>query len=75
MALFQQMEYYIYGQIKCLAPVPEFTPAMYPFYFVTAVRKFFFFLDPNKRGRSDALQSHLVCQLLFVFFSGLACPF
>jgi hypothetical protein len=45
-----------------------------PFYVCTAVRKFFFFLDPNKSGRVkilDVLCSGLIDDLLDVRLSAI----
>ncbi|GBG30910.1 Serine/threonine-protein phosphatase 2A regulatory subunit B'' subunit gamma [Hondaea fermentalgiana] len=47
----QDLENYIYELIPSLEALEDLQENFYPFYVFTAVRKFFFFLDPRKMGR------------------------
>ncbi len=59
----QDLENYVYDQLACLQPLSTLDRDFYPYYVFTAVRKFFFFLDTNRRGKlwiSDLLQSSVM---------------
>ena len=47
----QDLENYIYELIPQLPALSELEENFYPFYVFTATRKFFFFLDPKRRGK------------------------
>ena len=45
------MENYFYDLIPTLPALTKLPEHFYPFYVCGAVRKFFFFLDPQRRGK------------------------
>ena len=52
----QDLESYIYDLIPQLPALRDLEENFYPFYVFTAVRKFFFFLDPKRRGQLGRLK-------------------
>lgn len=60
------MENYIFELIPTFAQLQKLQENFFPFYVITAVRKFFFFLDPKKTGRiyiKDMLTSPILAEL------------
>lgn len=60
------LENYIFQLIPQLPQLRSLQQSFYPFYVFTAVRKFFFFLDPRRTGRiyiRDLLASPILAQL------------
>jgi serine/threonine-protein phosphatase 2A regulatory subunit B'' len=49
----KDMENFVFELIPTLPQLQSLQEEFYPFYVFTAVRKFFFFLDPMKKGRID----------------------
>merc|ERR1712070_1149321 len=47
----KDMENFVFELIPTLPQLADLQEEFYPFYVFTAVRKFFFFLDPMKKGR------------------------
>ncbi len=67
--ILQQLESYITELIPTLVQLSGMDASFIQFYVCTAVRKFFFFLDPNKTGRCkilDILTSGFIDELLDV---------
>ena len=61
------LDNYVLEQIPTLPCLQSLEPSFYPFYVCTAVRKFFFFLDPNKKGRIR-IKSLITSSMLNEFF-------
>ena len=62
----KDVENYIFELIPTLPRLGQLQEDFYPFYVFTAVRKFFFYLDPKKTGRisiRDILQSPILLEL------------
>lgn len=62
----KDMENFIFELIPTLPQLNSLQEEFYPFYVFTAVRKFFFFLDPKKTGRvriRDLLSSPIIIEL------------
>lgn len=62
----KDMENFIFEMIPTLPQLNSLTEEFYPFYVFTAVRKFFFFLDPKRTGRvriRDLLSSQILPEL------------
>ena len=65
----QDLENYVYELIPTLEPLVDLQENFYPFYVFTAVRKFFFFLDPRRTCKisiKDMLTSPVLEELLFL---------
>ena len=63
----QDLENYLYELIPSLPSLSGLQENFYPFYVFTAVRKFFFFLDPRRTGKVrvvDVLESPILAELL-----------
>ena len=60
---FQDLENYILELIPTLPQLSGLERTFYSFYVCTAVRKFFFFLDPLRTGRIK-IQDILACSFL-----------
>jgi len=63
----QDFENYIYELIPGLEALQDLQENFYPFYVFTAVRKFFFFLDPKRTGRvliDEIVASSILQELL-----------
>ena len=63
----QDLENYLYELIPSLPSLSGLQEKFYPFYVFTAVRKFFFFLDPRRTGKVrvvDVLDSPILAELL-----------
>merc|ERR1711988_294673 len=62
----KDMENFIFELIPTLPQLNQLQEEFYPFYVFTAVRKFFFFLDPKRTGRihiRDLLSSQILPEL------------
>jgi serine/threonine-protein phosphatase 2A regulatory subunit B'' len=62
----KDLENYIFELIPTFAQLQKLQENFFPFYVITAVRKFFFFLDPKKTGRiyiKDMLTSPILAEL------------
>merc|ERR1719277_1611089 len=62
----KDMENFIFELIPTLPQLSTLQEEFYPFYVFTAVRKFFFFLDPKRTGRvriRDLLSSQIIIEL------------
>eukprot|EP00416_Gambierdiscus_australes_P035577 CAMPEP_0171099516 /NCGR_PEP_ID=MMETSP0766_2-20121228/51775_1 /TAXON_ID=439317 /ORGANISM="Gambierdiscus australes, Strain CAWD 149" /LENGTH=462 /DNA_ID=CAMNT_0011559161 /DNA_START=106 /DNA_END=1494 /DNA_ORIENTATION=- len=62
----KDMENFIFELIATLPQLKSLQEEFYPFYVFTAVRKFFFFLDPKRTGRlriKDLLSSQIIFEL------------
>jgi Ca2+-binding EF-hand superfamily protein len=62
----KDMENFVFELIPTLPQLSSLREEFYPFYVFTAVRKFFFFLDPKRTGRihiKDLLSSNLLSEL------------
>jgi len=62
----KDLENYIFELIPTFAQSQNLQDNFYPFYVITAVRKFFFFLDPNRTGKifiKDILTSPILAEL------------
>mmetsp|Transcript_46774 Transcript_46774/g.123619 ORF Transcript_46774/g.123619 Transcript_46774/m.123619 type:complete len:493 (+) Transcript_46774:90-1568(+) len=62
----KDMENFIFELIPTLPQLNSLQEEFYPFYVFTAVRKFFFFLDPKRTGRvriRDLLSSPIIIEL------------
>jgi len=62
----KDMENFIFELIPTLPQLASLHEEFYPFYVFTAVRKFFFFLDPKRTGRvriRDLLSSPIIIEL------------
>eukprot|EP00397_Hematodinium_sp_SG-2012_P020602 GEMP01021237.1.p1 GENE.GEMP01021237.1~~GEMP01021237.1.p1 ORF type:complete len:481 (+),score=103.52 GEMP01021237.1:142-1584(+) len=62
----KDMENFIFELIPTLPQLRSLQEEFYPFYVFTAVRKFFFFLDPHRSGRifiADLLSSSILPEL------------
>lgn len=62
----KDLENYIFELIPIFAQLQNQQENFYPFYVITAVRKFFFFLDPKRTGRiyiKDMLTSPILAEL------------
>ena len=62
----KDLENYIFELIPTFAQLQNLQENFYPFYVITAVRKFFFFLDPKRNGRiyiRDMLTSPILAEL------------
>eukprot|EP00931_Biecheleriopsis_adriatica_P110746 TRINITY_DN85040_c0_g1_i1.p1 TRINITY_DN85040_c0_g1~~TRINITY_DN85040_c0_g1_i1.p1 ORF type:complete len:473 (+),score=137.82 TRINITY_DN85040_c0_g1_i1:113-1531(+) len=62
----KDMENFIFEMIPTLPQLNSLQEEFYPFYVFTAVRKFFFFLDPKRTGRvriRDLLSSQILPEL------------
>lgn len=62
----KDLENYIFELIPIFSQLQQLEENFYPFYVITAVRKFFFFLDPKKSGRiyiKDMLTSPILAEL------------
>ena len=62
----KDLENYVFELIPTFAQLSQLQENFYPFYVITAVRKFFFFLDPKKNGRiyiKDMLTSPILAEL------------
>lgn len=62
----KDMENFIFELIPALPQLNQLQEEFYPFYVFTAVRKFFFFLDPKRTGRiriRDLLSSQIIIEL------------
>eukprot|EP00667_Euglena_gracilis_P022333 EG_transcript_24784 len=65
--LESEMENYFYDLIPTLPALSRLPEHFYPFYVCGAVRKFFFFLDPQRRGRipiDAVMQSSALAELM-----------
>ena len=63
----QDLENYLYELMPSLPSLSGLQENFYPFYVFTAVRKFFFFLDPRRTGKVrvvDVLESPILEELL-----------
>jgi len=63
----RELEMWIQDSLRNLPALQGCTKEFFPFYKVTAVRKFFFFLDPKRRGRvalRDVLASPILHEML-----------
>jgi Ca2+-binding EF-hand superfamily protein len=68
----QDFENYIFESLRSLPSYGIFNmqESFFPFYVFTAVRKFFFFLDPNHTGKisvSSCIQSNVLSEWLLLF--------
>ena len=63
MGFFQDLENYILELIPTLPQLDGLEKSFHSFYVCTAVRKFFFFLDPFRSGRVR-IQDILACSFL-----------
>lgn len=62
----KDLENYIFELIPTFAQLQNLQENFYPFYVITAVRKFFFFLDPKRTGKiyiKDILTSPILAEL------------
>lgn len=62
----KDMENFIFDMLPTLPQLSSLQEEFYPFYVFTAVRKFFFYLDPKRTGRihiRDLLQSQILYEL------------
>lgn len=62
----KDMENFIFELIPTLPQLSSLQEEFYPFYVFTAVRKFFFFLDPKRTGKvriRDLLSSQIIIEL------------
>lgn len=62
----KDLENYIFELIPTFAQLKNLQENFFPFYVITAVRKFFFFLDPKRTGRiyiKDMLTSPILAEL------------
>ncbi|CAG9317451.1 PPP2R3C_2 [Blepharisma stoltei] len=62
----KDLENFIFELVPSFAQLSSLQENFYPFYVITAVRKFFFFLDPKKTGRiwiKDMLTSPILAEL------------
>lgn len=62
----KDLENYIFELIPIFSQLQNLQENFYPFYVITAVRKFFFFLDPKRTGRifiKDMLTSPILAEL------------
>ncbi|KRX07662.1 hypothetical protein PPERSA_11211 [Pseudocohnilembus persalinus] len=62
----KDLENYIFELVPIFAQLSSLQENFYPFYVITAVRKFFFFLDPKRTGRifiKDMLTSPILAEL------------
>ncbi len=62
----KDMENFIFELIPTLPQLSQLQEEFYPFYVFTAVRKFFFFLDPKRTGKifiRDLLPSTILPEL------------
>ena len=62
----KDLENYIYELIPTFPQLSSMQEKFYGFYVITAVRKFFFFLDPKKTGKiwiKDLLTSPILAEL------------
>jgi len=62
----KDLENYIFELIPTFAQLQKLQENFFPFYVITAVRKFFFFLDPKRTGRiyiKDMLTSPILAEL------------
>mmetsp|Transcript_27958 Transcript_27958/g.64522 ORF Transcript_27958/g.64522 Transcript_27958/m.64522 type:complete len:476 (+) Transcript_27958:74-1501(+) len=62
----KELENFIYELIPTLPQLSALQEGFYPFYVFTAVRKFFFYLDPKRTGRihlRDVLSSQILLEL------------
>ncbi|EAR97716.2 serine/threonine-protein phosphatase 2A regulatory subunit B subunit gamma (macronuclear) [Tetrahymena thermophila SB210] len=62
----KDLENYIFELIPIFAQLQNLQENFFPFYVITAVRKFFFFLDPKRTGRiyiKDMLTSPILAEL------------
>lgn len=70
--ILQDLENYILELIPTLPQLDGLEKSFYSFYVCTAVRKFFFFLDPLRTGRSLKMLKLLVfskqCEVVLVGF-------
>eukprot|EP00919_Chromeraceae_sp_WS-2016_P012206 GHVR01028572.1.p1 GENE.GHVR01028572.1~~GHVR01028572.1.p1 ORF type:complete len:257 (+),score=43.51 GHVR01028572.1:476-1246(+) len=63
----RDVENYVFEQIPLMPQLRALNQSFYPYYVFTAVRKFFFFLDPKKTGKiyiRDLLLSPILAELL-----------
>ncbi len=62
----KDLENYIFELIPTFPQLQNLKEDFYPFYVISAVRKFFFFLDPKRTGKiyiKDMLTSHILAEL------------
>eukprot|EP01116_Phalansterium_solitarium_P021930 TRINITY_DN7041_c0_g1_i1.p1 TRINITY_DN7041_c0_g1~~TRINITY_DN7041_c0_g1_i1.p1 ORF type:complete len:452 (+),score=181.34 TRINITY_DN7041_c0_g1_i1:103-1458(+) len=62
-----EMERYIRSVMPTLATVQHMSPSLLPYYLIHAVRRYFFFLDPNRRGKisiQETATSHVMDQMM-----------
>eukprot|EP01017_Pseudomicrothorax_dubius_P033347 TRINITY_DN4465_c0_g1_i7.p1 TRINITY_DN4465_c0_g1~~TRINITY_DN4465_c0_g1_i7.p1 ORF type:complete len:454 (+),score=131.29 TRINITY_DN4465_c0_g1_i7:71-1363(+) len=62
----KDLENYIFELIPTFAQLQNLEDNFYPFYVITAVRKFFFFLDPKRTGKiyiKDMITSPILAEL------------
>ena len=62
----KDLENYIFELIPSFPQLQTLKEDFYPFYVISAVRKFFFFLDPKRTGKiyiKDMLTSHILAEL------------
>jgi hypothetical protein len=60
------LENFVYDQMGSMPQLAELEEHFYPFYVCTAIRHFFFFLDPSRRGKVS-IQDLLLSQSLADF--------
>ena len=62
----KDLENYIFELMPTFPQLEQLTEPFYPFYVITSVRKFFFFLDPKRTGKiqiKDMLTSPILAEL------------
>lgn len=62
----KDLENYIFELMPTFPQLENLTEPFYPFYVITAVRKFFFFLDPKRTGKiqiKDMMTSPILAEL------------
>ena len=62
----KDLENYIFELMPTFPQLEKLQEAFYPFYVITAVRKFFFYLDPKRTGKimiKDMLTSPILAEL------------